>query len=245
MVKSPVTFNMPGATCSTLVDLNVSVGYLAVSKKWSLRKSLSRSATLVSTEVASMVTSTDDLLMSLSSICTVPLTFVNAPRTVDRTRWRTANCAAEWFGSICHVDVAAAVGNDIAAASAAVKPARTRNWPTVFLLCIGTDNWHLAPVANFLFRTTPRLRADLIEQIRQCLHSRGGHMRELPLVKPAYRRIEPLQALQAGGSNPCFHHAPIVTLALARNQTPLLHAIEQPRHVRVVGDHAFADAAAS
>jgi len=126
MVKSPVTFSMPGATCSTLVDLNVSVGYLAVSKKWSLRKSLSRSATLVSTEAASMVTSTDDLLMSLSSICTVPLTFVNAPRTVEIARWRTANCAAEWFGSICHVEGAAAAGSESATASVAAEIARGR-----------------------------------------------------------------------------------------------------------------------
>lgn len=43
-----------------------------------------------------------------ASYCTLPLTLVNAPRTVEIPRWRTENCAAVCLGSICQVSCAAA-----------------------------------------------------------------------------------------------------------------------------------------
>src|SRR2546429_3128449 len=67
MVRSPVTLNFPGASCSTFLDLKVMVGKWATSKKRSLRRSLSRSGSRVSTVFTSMVTSTLDFVMSWRS----------------------------------------------------------------------------------------------------------------------------------------------------------------------------------
>src|ERR1700730_18150986 len=50
----------------------------------------------------------EDLPRLAGSYCTLPLTLVNAPRTVEIPRWRTENCAAECLGSICHASCAAA-----------------------------------------------------------------------------------------------------------------------------------------
>src|SRR5271156_437632 len=106
MVRSPVTFNLPAPADSTFFDWKVIVGYLATSKKWSLRRSLSRISTRVSTELASMVTFTEALLRSGEST-TTPLTLVKAPLTVEMPIWRTENCAAECGGSRYHVWVCA------------------------------------------------------------------------------------------------------------------------------------------
>src|SRR5580658_792178 len=76
-----------------------------------------------------MVTSTEDLVMSLSSNWTVPLRLVNAPRTVEMARCLTANCAAECAGSICQVVVAAAAGSERAAARPAAIAMREKTWP--------------------------------------------------------------------------------------------------------------------
>src|SRR5271155_4237414 len=62
MVRSPVTFNLPAPADSTRFDLKVMVGYLATSKKWSLRRSSSRLCTRLSTEPASIVIFTEALL---------------------------------------------------------------------------------------------------------------------------------------------------------------------------------------
>ena len=86
MVRSPVTLNFPGASCSTFLDLKVMVGKWATSKKRSLRRSLSRSGSRVSTVFTSMVTSTLDFVMSWSSSTIVPLSLLNAPRTVERPK---------------------------------------------------------------------------------------------------------------------------------------------------------------
>src|SRR5258708_34351043 len=116
MVRSPVTLSFPGATCSTFLDLKVMGGKWATSKKWSLRRSLSRPGSRVSTVETSMVTSTVDLAMSLSSTTTEPVTLLNAPRTGEMAKWRTENCADECAGSIFHSVVPAAAGSDGTAA---------------------------------------------------------------------------------------------------------------------------------
>src|SRR5580704_14634403 len=76
-----------------------------------------------------MVTSTEDLVMSLSSSWTEPFTLVNAPRTVEIIKCLTANCADECAGSICQVEVAAEAGRERAAASPAVTAMREKSWP--------------------------------------------------------------------------------------------------------------------
>ena len=78
-----------------------------------------------------MVTSTLDLLTSLSSKLTVPFTLLNPPRTVEIARCRTENCAAECIGSICQVEVAAGAGSEKMAARPAVSAIRAREWPMV------------------------------------------------------------------------------------------------------------------
>src|SRR5216684_2797024 len=194
MVKSPVIRSFPAPTCSTFFDLNVIVGYLATSKKWSLRKSLSRSGTRVSTEAASIVTSTEDFAMSLSSNCTVPLTFVKAPRTVEIVRWRTANCAAEWFGSICHVEFAACPGSASTAASVAVIPMRAAKWPIPFLLfSFSKERWLLGLTCKIVFAASLQ---NFAQQACQSSYPRRRHVMELVFMQFADRLFQPLQNLQ-------------------------------------------------
>src|SRR5260370_36715726 len=45
----------------------------------------------------------EDLPGLAASYCTLALTLLNQPRTVEIPRWRTENCAAVCLGSICHV----------------------------------------------------------------------------------------------------------------------------------------------
>src|SRR5271166_2177661 len=92
------------------------VGYFCTSRKFGLRKSLSRISTRVSTELASMVASSESFVASEGSYFAEPVTFVNAPRTVDTPRCFTENCAAEWLGSICQVPAWAAAATDNARA---------------------------------------------------------------------------------------------------------------------------------
>src|SRR5438552_6203145 len=142
MVRSPVTLSLPGATCSTFLDLKVIVGKCATSKNLSLRRSLSRAGSRVSTVETSIVTSTVDLVVSLSSSTIVPLTLLKAPRTVEMVIWRTENCADECCGSIFHSDVVAPAGSERAAASPADIAIRDRQRPIFFSSCylIGDRN---------------------------------------------------------------------------------------------------------
>src|ERR1700683_213777 len=108
MVRSPVTFSLPSPAASTFFDVKVMVGYFCASRKRGLRRSLSRISTRVSMEAASMVAWIEAFEGLAGSYCTVPLTLVNAPRTVETPRWRTENCADEWGGSSCQASCAAA-----------------------------------------------------------------------------------------------------------------------------------------
>src|SRR5215471_5747655 len=114
MVRSPTIASFPGPAALTCFDLKVMVGYFCTSRKLGLRRSLSRISTRVSTEFASIETSTVFLVGSAVLYVADPLTFINAPRTVDTPRCRTENCAAEWLGSICHVPACAAAAAAIA-----------------------------------------------------------------------------------------------------------------------------------
>src|SRR3989442_713921 len=86
-----------------------------------------------------MLTSTLDLLMSLSSSINVPLTLLKAPRTVERAMERPANGAEECCGSICHLDVVAPGGidNRVASPASAAICERTLHmlvFPFLFLI---------------------------------------------------------------------------------------------------------------
>src|SRR5262249_39145395 len=50
--------------------------------------------------VASMITWTEDRLLSRESISTVPETLVNSPRTLLTIMWRTEKWTLLWLGSI-------------------------------------------------------------------------------------------------------------------------------------------------
>jgi hypothetical protein len=67
---------------------------------------------------------------------------------------------------------------------------------------------------------------------------------ELALVKLANRLIETFQKNEASGSDAGLDDASVIGLAGARDEAALFHAVEETGHVRVVGDHTFADAAA-
>jgi hypothetical protein len=67
---------------------------------------------------------------------------------------------------------------------------------------------------------------------------------ELLLVKLADRLIEIFQKSEASWADARLHNAAVIRLAGARYQAAFFHPIEQAGHVRVVGNHPFADAAA-
>src|SRR6266853_2561478 len=185
MVRSPVTFSLPGASCSTFLDLKVMVGKCATSKNLLLRRSLSRAGSRVSTVETSMVTSTVDLVTSLSSSTIVPLTLLKAPRTVEIAIWRTENCADECCGSIFHSEVAAAAGSERAAASPAVSAIRDSLWPMIFSSFVLIKTSKLVPE-----RLLGRLAdADFLQQIGKNLQACRRHMAELSLVKFANRLV--------------------------------------------------------
>lgn len=69
-------------------------------------------------------------------------------------------------------------------------------------------------------------------------------MRELALVQFVDGLIERFQQLEPLRRNARFHDAAVLFLPLARDQNSLLHAIKKTRHVGVVRNHAFGDAAA-
>src|SRR5437660_11770158 len=106
MVRSPVTLSFPGAICSTFLDLKVMVGKCATSKNLSLRRSLSRAGSRVSTVETSMVAATVGLVTSLSSSTIVPVTLVKAPRQGGIAMWRAENSADEGCGAVLHQGVA-------------------------------------------------------------------------------------------------------------------------------------------
>src|SRR5437016_4003726 len=82
----------------------------------------------------SIVTFTLDVSTSWSSQTTVPLTFLNSPRTVEIIMCFTANCAAVCAGSICHVVVAAVACSVIAAVKITALTNFLIAWPIVVLL---------------------------------------------------------------------------------------------------------------
>src|SRR5579871_5897458 len=84
------------------------VGNFSASRKFGLRRSLSRISTRVSTEAASILASSDVLEGSAGSYLAEPLTLVNAPRIVETPTGITENCAEECIGSICQVAACAA-----------------------------------------------------------------------------------------------------------------------------------------
>ena len=93
-VRSPTICSLPPLFTKRF-DLNSRVGYFSTSRKFALRRSLSRSGTRVSTDAASITAFTVDWVMSLSLNCTVPVTLVKLPLTFEMARCRTVNCAVE------------------------------------------------------------------------------------------------------------------------------------------------------
>jgi hypothetical protein len=67
---------------------------------------------------------------------------------------------------------------------------------------------------------------------------------ELALVKLANRLIETFQKSESRWGDAGFDDAAVVGLALAHDEAALFHAVEEACHVRVMRNHAFADAAA-
>ena len=98
-VRSPINLNLPGLPGSTRLDLNVSVGYFAISKKLGDLRSASRLSLPVVTAVTSIVMSALMLWTDVPSYSMVPVIFPSVPRTVDTIRCLTLKCAALCAGS--------------------------------------------------------------------------------------------------------------------------------------------------
>src|SRR5580704_11817148 len=145
------------------------VGNFCTSRKFGLRRSLSRISTRVSTEAASIVASRESFDGSLGSYVADPFTLVNAPRTVDTARWRTENCAAVWLGSICQVPAcAAAVAAKSREAMRLSKKRSMVNTPS-------KDRWNLTTLNGF-----DRNRQQVLDESHFLLQKRlaVGHARQ-------------------------------------------------------------------
>src|ERR1700676_3422702 len=99
----------------------------------------------------------------------------------------------------------------------------------------------LCPAANL---SLAALLANLIQQSRQTPHARCPDVRELPLVELANGRIKLFYQFQAAARDSRFHYAPVVALALPRDQLSLFHTVQQTSHIRVVRNHPLPDTAA-
>ena len=119
MVRSPSILR-PSPSLLTDLDLKVSLGNLATSKKSGDLRWSSRLVSRVSMEAASISTVIEDLVTSLSSTVSVPLAVLKRPLVLDTIMWRTEKPISEWEASSSQVDAKAAVG----AASKVVVSAR-------------------------------------------------------------------------------------------------------------------------
>src|SRR6266850_553096 len=210
------------------------------SKNFSLRRSLSRSGTRVSTELASMVTSTVDLETSLSSNMTEPVTLLKAPRTVEMARWRTENCAEECAGSICQLELAAAAGSERVAARPAVRAIREKMFP----ICVPLL-WLIA-----FLKLVPRdqllklARANLLQQTAENFKPGCRHVPELPLVQFVDWLVKGFQETEGARRDARLDDAAIVNLTFAGDEAVLFHAVKKAGHVWIVRNHPVADSTA-
>ena len=69
-------------------------------------------------------------------------------------------------------------------------------------------------------------------------------MPELALVKFMNRLVKGFEETEGSRRDARLYDAPIVGLAFARDEAALFHAVEKASHVRVVRNHAIADAPA-
>jgi hypothetical protein len=103
---------------------------------------------------------------------------------------------------------------------------------------------------DWMFETRPKgllgrlSDADFFQQIKEHLQTRGRHVPELALVKVENRLVQSFQKAECLWRDARLHDAAVVGLAFPRNQASLFHAVEETRHVRVVGNHAVANAPA-
>src|SRR6266566_1780858 len=86
--------------------------------------------------------------------------------------------------------------------------------------------------------------ADFFQQIRKNLQARNRHVPELALVKIVNRLVQVFKKPQCLRRDARLHDAAVVGLPFPGNQAALFHAVEEARHVRVVGNHAVPDATA-
>ena len=69
------------------------------------------------------------------------------------------------------------------------------------------------------------------EQLNERPELLVGHVSELSLMNRRDGFLERIEESQAGGGNPRGHQAPVGGRAFAGDQPPLLHSVEQARHV--------------
>jgi hypothetical protein len=86
--------------------------------------------------------------------------------------------------------------------------------------------------------------AHFLQQLRKLPQARRRHMPELQLVHFAYGLIETFQKAKAPFGDAGFHHATVVRLALAGDEAPFFHPVEQAGHIGVVRNHPLSDTAA-
>ena len=91
-----------------LVDVNVIVGWVWMSKKSDVRRCSSRPASPVSTDAMSTVASRVEAVGS-SAITMVPPNVANLPRTLETIMWRTLKFTVVWDVSMFQTPAGTAV----------------------------------------------------------------------------------------------------------------------------------------
>ena len=87
-------------------------------------------------------------------------------------------------------------------------------------------------------------RANFLQQAVENFQPGSGHVAELALVQFVDRMVKGFQEAEGSRGDARLYDTAVVGLAFAGDQAALFHAVEKASHVRVVRNHAIADAPA-
>src|SRR5215467_16148911 len=84
-------------------------------------------------------------------------------------------------------------------------------------------------------------RNNLFQFLREILQVGAGETSKLSAMEFQHRSIKLLENFEPISGDARFYDTAIFGLTLTSDQGALLHAIQEPCHIRIVGDHAVAD----
>jgi len=88
-------------------------------------------------------------------------------------------------------------------------------------------------------------REDLLEQLTEKFEPGRGEMAQLAAVEFAHGWVETLEEVEGAGGDAGGDDAAVIFGAFAGDETEFIEAVEEAGHVRVAGDHAQGNVAAT